>query len=129
MSGWRLLPVFIIVMFVLLFFVQFFFFVRVTSYIKATRKPKWARNATYTIFALFNLPLIVLLLWRPHFTYFPEWFMYIGVYSFYVWHFTLLILLLVYLLFKILQSPFSLSRWLINKMKRPDKLKKNTSTS
>ncbi len=113
MSGWKLFPVFVIVMFVLLFFVQFFFYSKVSHYLKAAKKPSWMKTATVTLFALFNVPLIVLLIWRPHFTYFPDWFLYIGVYPFYVWHFSLLIILLIYLLLKIVQSPFLLLSFII----------------
>ena len=120
MSGWKLFPVFLIVMFTLLFFVQFFFYSKVSRYLKTAKKPAWMKTTTVTLFALFNIPLIVLLIWRPHFTYFPEWFLYACAYPFYAWHFSLLILLLIYLILKILQSPYYLVSIIIKRARRKE---------
>jgi predicted MPP superfamily phosphohydrolase len=127
MSGWRLLPIFITVTLLLLFIVQYYFFISITHFLKSTRKKRWLLYSTYFTFGIFNIPLIIILLFRPHFHILSNWLLYIVIYPFYIWHFSLLLLFLVLMLLKIVQLPYLLGVWLIGKFKIEDKQKKSSS--
>lgn len=106
MSGWRYLAVFRMLMTGLVAVVQCFFYLKVTQYLESNHKPAWMKTLTKVVFVVFNLPMVITLLWRPDVVSLPEWFMVVAVYPFYVWHYSLLFLFLFIAAGRLLQLPF-----------------------
>jgi len=103
--------------------VQCFFYLKVTQYLESNHKPAWMKTLTRVVFLLFNLPMVITLLWRPDVVSLPAWFMVVAVYPFYVWHYSLLFLFLLFAAARLLQLPFLSLAWLWKWLSR----KKNES--
>ena len=93
-------------MIALVVIVQYFFYLKATRYFKSIHESAMLRRATKVAFILFNAPMLAMTLWRPDMSAVPPLVMSIGVYPFYVWHYSLILLFLFIVAGKILQFPF-----------------------
>lgn len=116
MTGWRYLLVFRVVMVVLFAVVQLFFYLRIRTYLRSTHKPGWLLSAINILFTLFNLAMIISIFWRLELNAAPRWFVNFGIYPFYVWHYSFLLLFLLTAIGKFLQLPFLAITWVWKKV-------------
>ncbi len=128
MSGWRYLAVFRMLMTGLVAVVQCFFYLKVMQYLESNHKPAWMKTLTRFVFIIFNLPMIITLLWHPNVVSLPEWFMVVAVYPFYVWHYSLLFLFLFIAAGRLLQLPFLSVAWLWRGLSRKKNETRNVLT-
>ena len=98
-------------MIALVVIVQYFFYLKATRYFKSIHESAMLRRATKVAFILFNAPMLAMTLWRPDMSAVPPLVMSIGVYPFYVWHYSLILLFLFIVAGKILQFPFISAAW------------------
>ena len=102
---------------IVLLAIQFYFFrkvKRITENIVRQRLKLFIN----TLFALFSLPLVLLLFFHSPLYILPQWFVYGGVYPFYIWHFSCFILFLLIMLGKIFKLSFLSLPWLLKKFNR-----------
>jgi len=116
MAGWRYLLVFRVVMVFLFAVVQLFFYLKIRSYLRSTRKPAWLLTSVNILFALFNLAMVISLSWRLDLNSVPKWFIDLGIYPFYIWHYSFLMLFLLTAIGKLLQLPFLAVMWVWRKV-------------
>ena len=107
-----------IVLSVLLLCIQYYFYRNVTERFKSKPDSSLGRRLTNLFFALFSLPLVVMLALPVQLQYMPNWFVLAAVYPFYVWHFSSFVLFLFIMTGKILKLPFLSMVWLLSKFRR-----------
>ncbi len=117
MSAWRLFPLLVTLVLLLLVFVQVYFFVTIRTFLISTNKSKRILRLVYCTFAVFNFPLPLLLFVRPHISALPEWCIYFGVLPFYSWHITLFLLFFLLAFSRIIRYSFVAISWLVNRIK------------
>lgn len=67
---------------------------------------RWIRRTLTTLFLVFNLAFVVLIILRPHVLDLPDWFRFGGVYPFMIWYATTFFLGLILLVVDIVKFPF-----------------------
>ncbi len=99
--------------FVILFLIQFYFYMRITQYARNRyrRYPK-LYHLVKIPFVLFNLPLLYLAIARPQIGSFSEWSMYLGVYPFYVWHGAFFFIFIVLFVAELVRLPVRIGIWI-----------------
>jgi len=96
---------------------QYFLYRRTRRWIKE-RKPeaRWPLHTATGLFLAFNIPFIIVAITRPRLADFPEWFIYTGVYPFFLWHGSMFFLGLILLATLIIKSPFLIGLWASKKI-------------
>lgn len=105
--------IFRLVLTTIIFGIQFYFFRMVMRYVRGCSAPIGLVWTVRGVFALFNLPLLILIFLRPQLLHFPEWFITFGIQPFYVWHGTAVLLFLVAMVGLLFRWLFKSTRWLV----------------
>ena len=71
----------------------------------------WVRKSIISVFLLFNLAFLAVLLLRPRVVQLPVWFRDTAMYPFYIWYASTFLLGLLLLVAAILRLPFRLALW------------------
>ncbi|MBI4547340.1 MAG: metallophosphoesterase [Ignavibacteriae bacterium] len=111
--------------------IQYYFYRRAKNLLPEFAKPL-QKNLLNTLFPLFNVPLIVLVFWRPDFDELPQWLILTGVYPFYIWHFSFFLMFLLVLIGQLIRLPFLSLKWIslrINKSQRLTNFDKSDSAA
>ena len=122
MSSWRYFAIFRIVVSALLILIQLFFYRKALGYIRKNHKPRWYRAVIHGLFATFNLPMLITMALRLPLYAYPSWLISIGVYPFYLWHFSMIILFVLMMIGKLLKVPFVATAWILSRFTRTKQL-------
>jgi predicted MPP superfamily phosphohydrolase len=126
LAGWKYLPIFFIVVDLIILGIQLFFYLKVVKWAKDTRKPRLWRILANFVFFIFNVPLIFIQILRIRLLNLPGLFLYSVIYPFYLWHFSFIVMLLGYSLWKVLNLFIASSAWILRNFeiakKGPSKL-------
>src|SRR5712692_8383550 len=112
----------------ILFATQGYFYQRTIRYTRRNWKSPTPVRVVQALFFLFNVPLIALMFSRPSLLHIPSWFVQYGVYPFYIWHGSFLVLFLLLFFLYVLRLPVAGAWWLIKKLK-PVQLKLEKAAS
>lgn len=102
--------------------IQWYFYRRTLSFVRSRQESKKIELLLRSLFALFNLPLPVLIFIRPRLIDVPDWFITFGLYPFYVWHAMFFLLFVILFFFYLIRLPFFVAGLIANKI-RPFKTK------
>jgi hypothetical protein len=79
--------IFLVLIPLLLLSLQFFLYRKLRRWLtEHLRAPRWAGRTVTGLFLLFNIALVLALIFRPDVRTFPEWFQIAGTYPFLLWH-------------------------------------------
>lgn len=95
--------------------IQYYFYHRISFYLRSTSRPPWLRMTNAILFATFNLLLLLAMLFRAVLSRLPEWAIDAAVYPLYVWQFSFFVLFLVAVAGAVLKAPFLLVRWVMKR--------------
>jgi uncharacterized protein len=118
LAGWKYLPFFFIVVDTIVFGVQLFFYLKAQKWAKESEKPKFYSYLANSVFFIFNVPLIVIIVFKVRLLLVPDIFLYSLIYPFYLWHFSLILLFVGYVIIKVLKLPFISVTWLLKKFEK-----------
>jgi predicted MPP superfamily phosphohydrolase len=118
LAGWKYLPFFFIIVDTIVFGVQLFFYLKALKWAKESKKPKFYRYLSNSIFFVFNVPLITIILFKIRLSIVPDVYLYSLIYPFYLWHFSLILLFFGYVIIKILGLPFASATWFLKKFEK-----------
>lgn len=119
MSGWDYFYYFVAGFLILIFSAQAYFYYQSIKIVCSSKRPILYRRTITGIFSLLNIALLSVIFFHFHTSHIPKWFMYIAVYPFYTWHFSLFIAFLAILFWWIVKMPFLAFGWVIKKMSWP----------
>ncbi|TAK66987.1 MAG: metallophosphoesterase [Bacteroidetes bacterium] len=97
--------------------VQYYLYRRIKRYLKEIKAQRWQQLSASGLFILFNIPLIIIAIWRPRISTLPYWFILTGVMPFYIWHASLFALFFFLMLGKLMKLPVVGAMWLRKKLK------------
>lgn len=120
MNIWRIFFFFQLLLILILLGVQYYFYRNISRYLAEHHSSRPARIVLNSVFVLFNLPLVCLLVTRPQLGSFPAWVIDGGVYPLYIWHFSLFLLFVVIMIGKFLKIPVVSTVWLMSKFDRTE---------
>jgi uncharacterized protein len=116
LAGWKYLPVFFIVVDSIIFGIQLFFYLKALKWAKESKRARFYRYLTNIVFFIFNIPLILIIVFKIRLFSVPDVFLYSLIYPFYLWHFTLVLVFFVYWIIRVLDLPFDVIAWSLNKI-------------
>ncbi len=93
----------------LLLGIQLFLYLRTTRWLKeAFPHNRWKFRVAASLFVVMNLPLLYVAIARPRVGEFPQWFLYLAAYPFFIWHGATLFIGLVLIVSSLLKLPVML---------------------
>ena len=119
MTGWKYLYLFFIVVDSLIMGIQVLLYLKAQNLAKESRNPRILKILINTLFVVFNVPLIIIFIFKIHLLRVPVLVLYGAVYPFFLWHFASFLLFLLYLAGKFLRLPFDSVLWVLKQFERP----------
>lgn len=101
----------------LLLSIQVFLYYRTMQWLKSTfPNDRWRTRFASGVFGVMTLALLFVVVLRPRVSEFPTWFLYAGLYPFYIWHGATLFIGLVMMVLWLLRLPLTLGRVLLQRI-------------
>ncbi len=95
--------------------IQYYFLKKILRYIRLNQKSSLFRTIVLSVFTLFVVPLIVLMIWQPKLGRAPDWVIAFCIFPLYIWHFSFSMLFLTIIIGKAIQLPFRCVAWVMKK--------------